>query len=222
MRIRAFVRKSIFHQMQRGIHQQGESIMTGTGDRCHTMKSIFGMPAILAALVFMAACSKAPATPPPELTELVERAAIEDLFNDYYSQFGPNSKHDFVSYFAADGKLEVNGLVANNPDEIKAMYAQAGVGSAEKARKVEGAVPDGVSMMMFTNLKIQLQGDKAVATLLWHSVKSDLLTSPPKVTEYGRERTELVKRDGRWLISKRSVLTEGGMPEGLLQFYPKQ
>jgi hypothetical protein len=186
------------------------------------MKSKLRLLAILSAMVFTVACSKAPTPPPPELTELVERASIEDLFNDYYSQFGPDSKHDFVSYFAADGKLEVNGLVANNPDEIKAMYAQAGVGSEGKEKKAEGAVPEGVSEMMYTNLRIQLQGDTAVATLLWHSSKSDLLTSAPKVTEYGRERTELVKQDGRWLISKRVILSEGGMPEGLLKSYPKQ
>jgi hypothetical protein len=152
----------------------------------------------------------------------VDRAAIEDLFSDYYSQFGLKSQHDFVSYFTANGRLEVNGLVANNPDEIKAMYAQAGVGSEGKAQKAEGVAPEGVSEMMYTNLGIKLQGDTAVATLLWHSVKSDLLTSVPKVTEYGRERTELVKQNGRWLISKRVILSEGGMPEGLLKSYPKQ
>ncbi len=186
------------------------------------MKSKLGLLTILTALVFAAACSKTPATTPPELKELVERAAIEDLFSDYYSQFGPNGQHDFMSYFAADGKLEVNGLVASGYDEIKAMYVQAGIGDGQKAQKAESAVPEGISEMMYTNLKIQLQGDKAVATLLWHSVKSDLLTSAPKVTEYGNERTELVKQDGRWLISKRVVLTEGGMPEGLLQSYPKK
>jgi hypothetical protein len=195
--------------------------MTKTIDRHHTMKSKLRLPAILAALVFIAACSKAPTTTPSELKELVERAAIEDLFNDYYAQFGPNSQHNFMSYFAANGRLEVNGLVANGIDEIKAMYAQAGVGSEGKAPKAAGAVAEGISEMMFTNLKIQLQSDKAVATLLWHSVKSDLLTSAPKITEYGRERTELVKQDGRWLISKRVILSEGGMPEGLLKSYPK-
>ena len=196
--------------------------MTESKDRHYNVKSIFGMLAILTALVFVAACSQAPTAPPPELTELVERAAIEDLFNDYYSQFGPNGQHDFVSYFTADGRLEVNGLVASGLEEIKAMYVRAGIGSEGKAQKAESAVPEGPSMMMLTNLKIQLQGDKAVATLLWHSVKSDLLTSAPKVTEYGRERTELVKQNGRWLISKRSVLIEGGMPEGLLLSYPRQ
>jgi hypothetical protein len=197
-------------------------MMTKANDRCRTMKSKLCLLVVLTALVFTAACSKAPATPPPELTQLVERAAIEDLFNDYYSQFGPNGQHNFISYFTADGRLEVNGLVANGLDEIKAMYAQAGIGSEGKAQKAEEAVPKGISEMMYTNLKIQLQGDKAVATLLWHSVQSDLLTSAPKVTEYGRERTELVKQDGRWLISKRVILSEGGMPEGLLKSYPKQ
>jgi hypothetical protein len=196
--------------------------MTEINIRYRTVKWKFGLPVILAVLGLMAACSEAPVKPSPELTALVDRAAIEDLFNSYYSQFGPNSRHDFISFFAADGRLEVNGLVAENPDEIKAMYAQAGVGGGEGAPKTEGAVPKGVSEMMFTNLKIDLQGDRAVATLLWHSIQSDLLTSAPKVTEYGNERTELVKQDGRWLISKRVILSEGGMPEGLLTSYPKQ
>ena len=196
--------------------------MTKTNVRHHTMKSTFALLAILTALVFIAACSKAPATPPPELTELVDRAAIENLFNDYYSQFGPNNQHDFMAYFTANGRLEVNGLVANGIDEIKAMYTQAGVGDGRKATKAEGAVPEGISEMMYTNLKIHRQGDSAIATLIWHSVKSDLLTSAPRITEYGRERTELVKQDGRWLISKRVILSEGGMPEGLLKSYPKQ
>ena len=173
---------------------------------------------ILIALGLMAACST-----PPELTALLERAAIEDLFNDYYSQFGPDGKHDFVSFFAADGRLEVNGLIANGFEEIKAMYTMSGSGGQENApNPVERPVPLGISRMMYTNLNIDLQGDKAVATLLWHSIKSDLLTSPPKVTEYGTERTELVKQDGRWLISKRVILSEGGMPEGLLKSYSKK
>lgn len=180
----------------------------------------FRLLAILAALGLMAACSEAPTTP-PELTELVEHAAIEDFFYDYYAQFRLDDKHDFMSFFAADGRLEVNGLVYNSLDEIKAIYDQLGAGGEEEEKKAEGAVPEGVSEMVVTNLKVDLQGDKAVATLLWHSIHSDLVTSGPKVTEYGRERTELVKQDGRWLISNRVVLTEGGMPEGLLESYPK-
>jgi len=196
--------------------------MTRIDVRHYTMKLIIRLLTIPAILVLMAACSKAPTTAPPELTALVESATIEDFFNDYYAQFGPDSKNDFMAYFAADGKLEVNGLVAKGYDEIKALYVQAGSGGGEAAPKAEGAVPEGISRMMYTNLDIDLQGDRAVATLLWHSIKSDLLTSAPKVTEYGSERTELVKQGGRWLISNRVILSEGGMPEGMLGSYPKR
>ncbi len=186
----------------------------------------FKLLAILTVLGLMAACTEAPEAPqtpatPPELTELMERVAIEDLFIDYYAQFRPDSKHDFMSFFADDGRLEVNGLVASGIEEIKAMYDMAGVGGEEEP-KAEDAIPEGVSEMMLTNMKIDLQGDKAVATFLWHSIKADLLTTEGKITEYGRERTDLVKQNGRWLIKNRVVLTEGGMPESLLESYPKK
>ncbi len=185
------------------------------------MKSIFSLFVILAALGLMAACSKAPTPTPPELTALMERVAIEEFFYDYYAQFRPDSKHDFASFFADDGRLEVNGMVADGIEQIKSMYGMVMGGGGNKP-KAEGAVPAGVSEMMLTNMKIDLQGDKAVATFLWHSIKSDLLTTEGKITEYGRERTELVKKEGRWLISNRVVLTEGGMPESLLKNYPKK
>ena len=196
--------------------------MTKINVRIYTMNLKFRLFAILAILCLMTACSETPQTTPPELTELMERVAIEDLFIDYYAQFRPDSKHDFMSFFTDDGRLEVNGMVANGIDEIKGMYEQAGAGGEEDAPKAEDAVPEGVSEMMLTNMKIDLQGDKAVATFLWHSIKAELVTTEGKITEYGRERTELVKQDGRWLISNRVVLTEGGMPESLLEYYPKK
>ncbi|MFC1838611.1 nuclear transport factor 2 family protein [Thermodesulfobacteriota bacterium] len=190
----------------------------------HTMKLKLGLLAFLAVLVLMTACSEPPPpATPPELIELMERVAIEDLFTDYYAQFRPDSEHDFMSFFTDDGRLEVNGMVANGIDEIKAMYEMAGAGGGEEKEPVgEDVIPEGVSEMMLTNMKIDLQGDKAVATFLWHSIKAELVTTEGKITEYGRERTELVKQDGRWLISNRVVLTEGGMPEALLEYYPKK
>lgn len=188
----------------------------------YAIKSEFSILAILATLGLLTACSQAPTTTPPELTKLMERVAIEEFFYDYYAQFRPDSKHDFASFFANNGRLEVNGMVANGIEEIKAMYGRV-VGSGEGNKpKAKDAVPEGVPEMMLTNMKIDVQGDKAVATFLWHSVKSDLLTTEGKIREYGRERTELVKLDGRWLISNRVVLTEGGMPESLLKYYPKK
>jgi hypothetical protein len=186
------------------------------------MKKIRLLTVLVAFGFLIAACSKKPATTPPELTKLMERVAIEELFYDYYAQFRPDSKHEFDSFFTADAHLDVNGFVVDGRDKIKTTYSQIDAGGEKEKKKAEKAVPGGMGEMVVTNLKIDLQGDRAVATLLWHAIMSDLVTSAPKVIEYGRERTELVKQDGRWLISRRVVLTEGGMPEGLLASYPKK
>jgi hypothetical protein len=187
----------------------------------HTIK--LRLLAILAVMGLMTACSEVLQTTPTELTALVDRAAIEDLVNNYYRQFRKDSGQDFMSFFASDGRLEVNGWVVKGYDEIKDMYTQAGIISGkEEAQKAEDAVPEGVGETIYTNLDIDLKGDKAVVTMIWLTVGSDLLTSPPKVTEYGTEWAEVVKQDGRWVFSNRIIISEGGMPEGQLETYPKR
>ena len=151
-----------------------------------------------------------------EVKTLVDRAAIEDLMVDYYAQIGTDN-HDFSNYYTTDGILEVNGLVAKGRKEIIALYDRAGGMGAEPDNI--NKVPPGKFNMMMSNLKVTVQGDTATATLLWFSIVSTTLTSPPSVTEHGHDRTELVRQDGRWLISRRVVFSDGGMPESLLPSY---
>jgi hypothetical protein len=56
----------------------------------------------------------------PKITPetLVDRAMIEDLLVDYYSQLGAG-KHDFSYWFAADGILDVNGEVGQGKEGIE-------------------------------------------------------------------------------------------------------
>lgn len=197
--------------------------MTKINVRNFTMKAKIRLLAILAVLGLMAGCSEAPQTTPPELAALVDRAAIKDLFNDYYMQFRKDGVQDFASFFTADARLAVNGWIVNGRDGIKGMYTQAGfIGDSEEATKAEGLVPKGVGETLYTNMDIDLQGDKAVVNMIWLTLGAELLTSPPKVTEYGTEWTELVKQDGRWLISNRIIISEGGMPAGSLETYPER
>ena len=145
----------------------------------------FRLLAILTALGLMAACSEAPTAPSPELTALINRAAIEDLISNYYAQFRSDTKQDFMSFFTADGRLEVNGWVVNGYDEIKDMYLQAGIiGGEEEAPKAEGAVPKGVGETLYTNLDIDLQGDKAVVKKLGHLDQARVLLPENKAGDY--------------------------------------
>jgi hypothetical protein len=174
------------------------------------------------ALVCIATSAKAQAAPAaqsPEVTALIDRAVIENLMVDYYSHIG-NSSFNFGQYFVKDGVLDVNGIVAKGAEEIKALYVSASGGAAVAPPKQDpNAPPPGMFNMQLTNLKVEVKGNTATADMFWSSVESKTLTSPPSVTEYGRDHTELIKQNGHWLIKHRVVTSGGGMPGGELQAY---
>ena len=98
----------------------------------------FKLLVILTALGLLSACSEAPQeATPPELTELMERIAIEELFYDYYAQFRPDSQHAFDSFFTADAHLDVNGFIVDGRDNIKETYSQIDVGGEGEEKKDE-------------------------------------------------------------------------------------
>lgn len=171
----------------------------------------------IVAMTLFAASVRSQNAIPPELKTLLDRQAIEDMMVDYYAQIGTDN-HDFSKYFTNDGRLEVNGLVAKGRKEIIALYDRAG-GMGADSPGSDNKVPPGIFNMVMSNLKVAVQGDTATATLLWFSIVSARLTDPPSVTEHGHDRTQLVRQNGRWLISKRYVTSDGGMPEGLLESY---
>jgi hypothetical protein len=161
----------------------------------------------------------APAALSPEVTALIDRGVIENLIVDYYSHIG-DSSFNFGQYFVKDGVLDVNGIVAKGAEEIKALYVRASGGAAAAPPKQDPkAPPRGMFNMLLSNLKVEVKGNTATADMFWSSVESKTLISPPSVTEYGREHTELVKQNGHWLIKHRVVTSGGGMPEGELQSY---
>jgi hypothetical protein len=173
------------------------------------------------ALVCLAASVKAhaaPAAQSPDVTALIDRAVIENLMVDYYSHIG-NGSFDFGLYFVKDGVLDVNGIVAKGAEEIKALYGNASIGAAAAPKQDPKASPPAMYNMQLTNLKVEVKGNTATADMFWSSVESKTLISPPSVTEYGRDHTELVKQNGHWLIKHRVVTSGGGMPEGELQSY---
>jgi hypothetical protein len=160
-----------------------------------------------------------PAPQSPEVTALIDRAAIENLMMDYYAHIG-ESAFNFSQYFVKDGVLDVNGYVAKSAEEIKALYVQASGGAiAAPPKRDPNAPPPAMYNMQLTNLKVEVTGDTATADMFWSSMESKTLISPPSVTEYGRDHTVLVKQNGHWLIKKRIVTSGGGMPEGEVKSY---
>lgn len=184
-------------------------------------KSLCFLLLSIGALVFAAASENTPSAPEQssEITALVDRAAIENLMVDYYSHIG-DSSFDFSRYFAPQGVLDVNGIVASGEKEIKALYVRASGGAlAAQVKRADDAPPPAMYNMQLTNLKVEVNGDSATAEMFWSSMEAETLISTPRLTEYGRDRTELVKQDGQWLIMHRMVTSGGGMPAGELKSY---
>jgi ketosteroid isomerase-like protein len=160
-----------------------------------------------------------PQPPSPELQALLDRAAIENLYADYYTNFGGDD-HDFAKFYTADGVLDVNGMVAKGADAITRMYVQSSGGEdTPKPSKDPKAPPVGKFHMMITNMKVDVHGDAATIDLFWDSLAAKSVVGDPRVTEFGREHTELVRQDGKWLMQHRQVTSYGGMPGTLLKSY---
>ncbi len=66
--------------------------------------------------------------------------------------------------------------------------------------------------MLLSNPQVKVDGDTATVKMFWTGVLNDKLDGPPHLQEHGREYDMLVKKDGKWLISKRVVVADSGMP----------
>jgi hypothetical protein len=67
--------------------------------------------------------------------------------------------------------------------------------------------------MLLTNPVIEVTGDTAEAHVIWTGVMNDGVGQAPRLYEQGREDTVLVKRDGRWLIARRYISSDSGLPD---------
>jgi hypothetical protein len=159
---------------------------------------------LLASAMLMLAISAAPVAaeyPAATLSTLLDRAQIEDLLVDYYSQLG-NGGHDFGAFYAEDGVLDVNGTIAQGKKAIEDLYKKAGGGPSRR----------GTFRMLLTNMKIVVSGPSATADVIWTGVNSETVKATPQFVEQGREHDELVKRNGRWLFKHRVITSDGGLP----------
>jgi hypothetical protein len=55
--------------------------------------------------------------------------------------------------------------------------------------------------------------------VIWTGVMNDGVGEAPRLYEQGREDTELKKVDGRWLISRRYISSDSGVPDRFDQTY---
>jgi ketosteroid isomerase-like protein len=167
------------------------------------------------ALGALAACDGVKATQTTASTQqqaLLDRIAIEDMVTRYYENFGGDAAGQFGSYYTEDAVFDVNGVISTGRQEIEALYA---------AMDSEGDAPaaQGTFHMIISNPVIDVDGDTATAKFLWTGVMNSDVKARPELYEQGREYDLLVRRDGKWLIRKRTVIADSGLPERFAATY---
>jgi ketosteroid isomerase-like protein len=139
---------------------------------------------------------------------LLDRINIQDFLTRYYYDLSVGKAHELAEYFTEDAVLDVDGVVAKGHKEIAKLYERP-------AGTAAPAAPKGYRRgnMMLTNPIINVEGDVATAHLLWTGVMNEGPGKPPSLYEQGREYTELRKVKGKWLISRRFITEDSGLPD---------
>lgn len=142
-----------------------------------------------------------------DIVALADRIAVEDTLTRYFQHFESSAATAaFVEYYTDDAVLDVNGLVATGRAGIAAMYAYL-------SQIKEAPMKQGVYRVIISNPLIEVNGAEATATVMWTGIVNNGEVSPrPTLVSNGLEHDLLVKRDGKWLIKKRVVITESPPP----------
>lgn len=146
---------------------------------------------------------------------LLDRIQIEDLLVRYYYDLSQGESHTLSDYFTEDALLDVDGTIANGRDEIAALYTRPEADDPAEA----AAAHRRRGHMLLTNPVIELNGDTAIAHVIWTGVMNEGVGQAPSLYEQGREDTELVRVDGKWLISKRYISSDSGLPDRFDETY---
>jgi len=185
--------------------------------RKKTTLSRFLGTSILCTLLLAGASLPVGAEPPVITTQetLLDRIQIEDMLLAYYYGFQSDEPHDWAAFYADDAILDINGLRAVGKKEIQALYDNYAEISPEEV------VPGKVHVLM-TNPRIIVTGDTAVAHMIYTETINDTVYLAPRLIEQGREDTWFKKIDGRWLITKRLITQDGGLPPAYMKTYKER
>jgi ketosteroid isomerase-like protein len=145
---------------------------------------------------------------PVTMETLLDRIQIQDFLTRYYYDLSVGKAHELAEYFTEDAVLDVDGMVAKGHKEIAKLYQRPEGAEAPAAKKQYRR-----GNMLLTNPIINVEGDIATAHLIWTGVMNEGAGKPPSLYEQGREYTELRKIKGKWLISRRFISEDSGLPD---------
>ena len=137
-----------------------------------------------------------------------DRAQIEDLQARYLFALDFHDPQLYASTFTPDGILD---------------YGEGDVKGREAIIKVIGGMPNNrvkkgpngedlrpsAGRHQITNIVIKVTGNKAVGRSSWFHVGNDNATRANTIGGFGHYEDEMVKVNGQWFFTKRTIFNEG-------------
>lgn len=146
-----------------------------------------------------------------------DRALIENLSNHYMVAVDAGDIDTVIETWHEDGVLEWVGGVENGRDEIYAAMSNFG-GAAVMGSLPPDATSRPRTRHQIINHVVNVDGDTATTIAYWFAMTNNTSHGQIEILYMGHYEDELVREDGRWLFTKRSVYNES-LPNSQL-FYP--
>jgi len=148
-------------------------------------------------------------TESPKTSSYAEnRAQIMDLQARYLFALDFFDMDTYVSTFTKDGMLDIIEYQAKGRDEIRKKLEESRPVFDQSAKSTQGPYrPTGRHNI--TNIVLKIDGNKAVGRAYWFHYGNNNPERHAAVDAYGHYEDELVKVDGQWLFSKRTIYNEG-------------
>ena len=146
-----------------------------------------------------------------------DRAQIENLSNRYMVAVDAGEIDTVMETWAEDGVLDWVGGVETGKDEIHAAMSNFG------GARVMGSLPADATERPRTrhqiiNHVIDVDGDTATTIAYWFAMTNSTSHGQVEILYMGHYEDELVRQDGEWRFTRRTVYNESQPNRAL--FYP--
>lgn len=166
-----------------------------------------GARAALIAMLAAAAMGQALGAEADMVREAHDRAAIQDLMWRYVRALDTLNVDAYVSLFVEDGRIVSGENAIVGHEALRALVQ--GIADATARREAAGE-PSPPGYHIVSNATIEFTGvDEAQFSAYWMAVYAAAEPGqPPRVDSVGRERNDVVRVDGEWLIETRDTAPE--------------
>jgi uncharacterized protein (TIGR02246 family) len=154
-------------------------------------------------LVLFMACAPVLARAPDAASQLVDRAAIQEVMQKYVWSVDALDADGYVSVFTEDAVVDSNGLIHQGHAEIRKVVTD--LLARQAANRAEGK-PPGNLYHVISNERISFTSPtEALYQSYWQTMRKGQ-DNRYIAGGFGRSEDRLVKRNGQWLIKSRKLV----------------